>query len=71
MVDKEVSWGCNRFGIMFMTDNVSKDIQDKINDKADEIFWAAQKELDKYIASLGLQWEMGVVGVFKGSESHG
>ena len=61
MYDMSVSWGCDRFGVMFMTDNVSVKMHSKINDKADEIFYNAQEEFIRFLASNGYKMEMGVI----------
>lgn len=61
MYDMAISWGCDRLGVMFMTDNVSAKMQNIINNKADEIFQNAQEEFVKFLTANGYEYRMGVI----------
>lgn len=51
----------DKLGIMFFDDNVPADIAEKINNKAEELFYNAQTTLCDYIKSLGYKCSMGVI----------
>lgn len=61
MIDLPISEGCDRLGVLFMNDSVSEEMQDKINEKANEIFGNAQEEFDKFLESNGYQWLNGII----------
>ncbi len=61
MIDLPISGGCERLGVWFMNDDVSETMQNKINDKADEIFGDAQEKFDNFLELNGYEWLNGVI----------
>ena len=68
MIDMPISEGCDRFGIILMNDTVSKEMHDKINERASELFYEAQASLNTFLWVYGYQWENGIV--FKRKETN-
>ena len=61
MIDLPISGGCERLGVWFMNDSVPEAMQNKINDKADEIFGNAQEEFDSFLELNGYEWLNGII----------
>lgn len=61
MIDLPISEGCDRLGVLFMNDSVFEEAQNKINDKADEIFASAQEEFNDFLELNGYEWLNGII----------
>ena len=55
MIDMPISEGCDRFGIILMNDTVPKEMHDKINERASELFYEAQASLNTFLWVYGYQ----------------
>lgn len=71
MIDLPISAGCDRLGVWFMSDDVSEEMQETINEKANEIFGNAQEEFDKFLEMNGYEWLNGVIKKKKEMKSDG
>ena len=61
MMDLPISEGCSDLGVWFMNDSVSEEMQDIINNKADEIIAQAQDQLAAFCNLHGYEWANGVI----------
>ena len=61
MIDLAISEGCDRLGVWFIADDVSGEMQERINKKANEIFENAQEEFDRFLEVNGYKWINGVI----------
>ena len=61
MMDLPISDGCHKLGVLFMSDSVTKEMQNSISELANKIFYEAQNNFAMSLALSGYEWENGVI----------
>ena len=61
MMDLPISEGCDKLGVLFMDDSVSEEMQDTINELANEILQEAQNSFAMSLFLSGYEWNNGVI----------
>ena len=62
MMELPISKGCERMGVWFMNDVITKNEQNAINAKANQILRDAQNKFDTFLRENGYTWFNGIIG---------